>query len=71
MDSAETTDFVVESFEGAAIAVQIVINAVVVAVGLAVVLAGNLLFVAPVECDLMVVAATNSQLLNLVTLGAG
>ena len=69
--SVEIADFVVESFEAAAAAVLIVIVVVVGVVDFVGVPAGILLFVAAVESELIVIAAKNPLLLDLVTLGAG
>ena len=71
MDSAERANFVVESFEAAAAEVLIVIVVVVGVVDFVGVPAGILLFVAVVESELIVVAAKNPWLLNLVALAVG
>lgn len=71
MGSAEIANFVVESFEAAAAAVLTVIVVVVGVVDFAGAPAGILLFVAAVEFELIVVAAKNPWLLNLVTLAVG
>ena len=71
MGSVEIADFVVESFEAAAAAVLIVIVVVVGVVDFVGVPAGILLFVAAVESELIVIAAKNPSLLDLVTLRAG
>ena len=69
MGSVEIADFVVESFEAAAAAVLIVIAVVVGVVDFVGVPGGSLLFVAAVESEVIVTAAKNPLLLDLVTLG--